>query len=75
MVRKNKTDSRSCLKLDGTLLNLLAMKLQCSPCYKFNPSKSLLTNSKKATTAYNTEHKTKDSTSIFSLCFEKCFLK
>ena len=66
MVRKHKTDSRSRLKLDGTLSNLLAMKLQypesISSCYKFNPSKSLLTNSKKATTAYNTEHNTKDST-------------
>ena len=66
MVRKNKTDSRSRLKLDGTLSNLLAMKLQypecVSPCYKFNPSKSLLSDSKKATTAYNAEHKTKNST-------------
>ena len=42
MVCKNKTESRSRLKLDGTLSNLLAMKLQypesIPPCYKFNPS-------------------------------------
>ena len=62
MVRKNKTDSRSSLGLDGTLSNLLAMKLQypdaITPCFEWNPDKALLSNSKKATTTYNQEHKT-----------------
>jgi hypothetical protein len=61
MVRKNKTDSRSSLKLDGTLSNLLAMKLQYPessvPCFRWNPDEVLLTDSKKAAKAYNDEHK------------------
>ena len=31
IVRKNKTESRSCLSLDGTLSNILAMKLGNDP--------------------------------------------
>ncbi|XP_066020951.1 uncharacterized protein [Pocillopora verrucosa] len=60
MVRKNKTDSRSSLKLEGTLSNLLAMKLQypeeTSPCFKFNPDENLLSSAKKAAKDYNREH-------------------
>ena len=45
MVCKNKTDSHSSLKLEGTLSNLLAMKLhypeEVSPCFKFNPDENL----------------------------------
>ena len=41
MVRKNKTDSRSALGLEGTLSSLLSMKLhysECStPCYTWKP--------------------------------------
>ena len=52
IVRKNKTDSRSCLGLDGTLSNILAMKLaypeEMTPCYKFHPSDDLLGSLKKA---------------------------
>ena len=62
MVCKNKTDSRSSLRLDGTLSNLLAIKLQypdaITPCFEWNPDKALLSNSKKATTTYNQEHNT-----------------
>ena len=62
MVRKNKTDSRSALRLDGTLSNLLALKLQypeaTTSCFKWNPDKDLLSTSKRATTTYNLEHKT-----------------
>ena len=61
MVYKNKTDSRSSLRLDGTLSNLLAMKLKypdtITPCFKWNPDTALLSNSKKATTTYNQERK------------------
>lgn len=61
MVCKNKTDSRSALRLDGTLSNLLAMKLQypeaTTPCFKWNPNKAFLSTSRKAATTYNQEHK------------------
>jgi len=60
MVRKNKTDSRSSLKLDGMLSNLLAMKLHypetTTPCFRWSPDSTLLSTSKKATTMYNREH-------------------
>jgi hypothetical protein len=63
MVRKNKTDSRSSMKLDGTLSNLMSMKLHypetTTPCHKWNPEEELLKNSKKATKVYNLEHKNK----------------
>ena len=61
IVRKNKTESPSSLKLDGTLSSILAMK--CSypesntPCYKWIPDDELLTSSKKATATYNREHR------------------
>ena len=61
IVRKNKTDSRSCLGLEGTLSNILALKLaypeELTPCYKFRPSDDLLESSKKAASSYNREHK------------------
>lgn len=61
IVRKNKTDSRSCLGLDGSLCNILAMKLaypeEITPCYKFRPSDDQLKSSKKAAPSYNREHK------------------
>ena len=51
IVRKNKTESRSCLSLDGTLSNILAMKLAypegMTPCYTFLPSDDRLQSSKK----------------------------
>lgn len=64
MVRKNKTDSRSSLKLDGTLSNLLAMKLHYPesvvPCFNWRPGEALLKDSKKAAKAYNNEHKSNE---------------
>ena len=49
------------LDLDGTLSNILAMKLpypeEMTPCYKFRPSDDLLESSKKAASSYNREHK------------------
>ena len=52
MVRKNKTDSRSAFKLEGTLSTLLAMKLKypedTSPCFKFKPDENLLSSAKKS---------------------------
>ena len=61
MVRKNKTDSMSLMKLDGTLSNSLSIKLHypetTTPCHKWNPGEAILKNSKKATRTYNDEHK------------------
>lgn len=62
MVCENKADSRSPLKLEGTLENLLEIKLHnpedTSPCFKFNPNENLLSSAKKKKTAkeYNKEH-------------------
>ena len=60
IVRKNKTESRASLKLDGTLSNLLAMKLQYPeqvvPCFKWVPDDRLLDSSKKAAALYNAKH-------------------
>ena len=51
IVRKNKTDSRSSLKLDGTLSNLLAMKSHCPEAsvssFLWDPDETLLKDSKK----------------------------
>ena len=53
IVRKNKTDSLSSLKLDGTLSSILAMKSRFQesvvPCYKWQPEEEVLKNAKKAT--------------------------
>ncbi len=61
IVRKNKTDMRSCLKLDGTLSSILSMKNHnpesITPCFKWRPDQNLLDLSWKATKAYNDEHK------------------
>lgn len=51
MVCENKADSHSPLKLEGTLENLLEIKLhnpeETSPCLKFNPNENLLSSAKK----------------------------
>ena len=61
IVRKNKTDSRSSLKLDGSLFSILAMKCHnpeaVTPCYKWQPHDNLLQMSKSATKVYNNKHK------------------
>lgn len=57
MVRKNKTPFRPSIGLDGTLSSIITVKLGLEdPCYKFEPSKALLDNSKKATWEYNKSH-------------------
>ena len=57
IVRKNKTDSHSSLKLDGTLSNILAMKTflpeRETPCHKWIPPQDLIESSKKAVKTYN----------------------
>lgn len=53
IVRKNKTESRSCLKLDGTLSSILAMKSKYPessvPCHRWKPDDSILKAAKSAT--------------------------
>ena len=60
IVKKNKTDSRSNLKLDGTLSSILAMKLQypesSTPCHEWKPSDEMLKDAKNATVKYNKKH-------------------
>ena len=59
VVRKNTTDIRSLLKLDGTLYSILTTKAynpeSLNLCYNWRPDKDLLDLSKKATIAYNNE--------------------
>lgn len=60
IVRKNKTEnSRSSLKLEGTLSNLVDMKLQYPeqtvPCHNWRPGEELFESSKKAASACNNE--------------------
>ena len=54
VVRKNKTDSRSSLKLDGTLSSILAMKSKYpesrKPCFKWEPDKEIIKSAKSTTT-------------------------
>ncbi len=65
IVRKNKTDSRLSLSLDGTLSNILAMKLQypesTTPCFKWQPTEELMKSSKSATSGYNKAHSSKET--------------
>ena len=54
VVRKNKTDSHSSLKLDGTLSSILAMKSKYpesrTPCFKWEPDNEIINCAKPATT-------------------------
>ena len=53
IVRKNKTDSRSRLKLDGTLSSILTLKSRYpesnTPCFKWKPDDNILGRAKSAT--------------------------
>jgi hypothetical protein len=61
MVRKNKTDSRPALSLEGTLSSLLSMKLHypedSTLCYMWKPEEAPLKKAKGAAREYNNEHK------------------
>ena len=60
IVRKNKTDSRSSLKLDGSLSSILATKCQnpesVTPCFKWRPEEEILQKSSRSTYTYNQKH-------------------
>ena len=53
IVRKNKTDARSSLKLDGTLSSILAMKSKYPEshvtCHTFKPDEEMIKSAKSAT--------------------------
>ena len=59
VVRKNKTDTRSSLKLDGTLSSILTTKTysreSLNLCYKWRTDEDLLDLSEKTTRAYKNE--------------------
>jgi len=57
LINKNKTPSRSFLKLDGTLSSLITVKTHIDNPLQWQPSKTLLEKAKKATRAYNDKHK------------------
>jgi hypothetical protein len=60
MIRKNLTDTRKSLDIDGTLGNMLKVKLaqpeSVHPCYTQKPTANMLAIAKKATNSYNEEH-------------------
>jgi len=57
MVTKNKTKFRPSLELDGTLSNILTIKLaNADPCYAFEPPQEVLDATKNATVEYNRAH-------------------
>jgi hypothetical protein len=60
MIRKNLTDTRKSLDIDGTLRNMLKVKLaqpeSVHPCYTQKPTANMLAIAKKATNRYNEEH-------------------
>ncbi len=57
MMRKNKTAFRPNLKLDGTLQNIITVKLaNPEPCHEYEPEKSVLDAAKKSCSLYNRAH-------------------
>ena len=64
MIRKNKTDFRSSLQLDGSLNSIMRIKMSVleslTACHKWKPSPSLLQACKQATKAHNDLHKSKN---------------
>ena len=57
LVSKNKTPSRSSLKLDGTLSSLITVKTHIEDPKNWQPPKTLLEKAKKVTKIYNDRQK------------------
>ena len=57
MIRKNKTPDRSSLRLDGTLSSLMVVKTHVEDPLQWKPSVTLIDSAKKATKAYNDQHR------------------
>ena len=60
IVRKNKTDNTSSLKLDDSMSSILAMKCHnpesVTPCHKWKPDEDVLKRSKCSPTSHNNQH-------------------
>ena len=62
LVRKNKTPFRPSLAVEGTLSSIIGIKLGIDdPCEKFEPTKQVLKDAKKATWEYNKAHSSKQN--------------
>ena len=61
LINKNKTPSRSSLKLNGTLSSLIVVKTHIDDPVQWTPSEAMLQRAKGATRAYNEQHKTHSS--------------
>ena len=59
LINKNKTPSRSSLKLDGTLSSLITVKTHIEGPLQWTPSTTVLEKVKRATKIYNNQHKKK----------------
>ena len=57
LINKNKTPSRSSLKLDGTLSSLMVVKTHIDNPVQWTPSEAMLQKAKGATREYNEQHK------------------
>ena len=57
LINKNKTPSRSSLKLNGTLSSIIVVKTHIENPLQWEPTKSLVERAKKATKLYNDKHK------------------
>ena len=57
LISKNKTPSRSSLKLDSTFSLLITVKTHIENPFQWKLLKTLLEKAKKATRAYNDKHK------------------
>ena len=56
LISKNKTPSRSSMKLDGTLSSLIVMKTHIENAVQWKPLETLVQLAKKATKTYNDKH-------------------
>ena len=57
LINKNKTPSRSSMKLDGILPSNIDIKTHTDDPLLCDPTKSLVEKAKKATKIYNSKHK------------------
>ena len=57
LINKNKTSSRSSLRLDGTLSSLIVVKTHIENPLQWKPQETLIEKAKKATKVYNDKHK------------------
>ena len=57
LINKNKTPSGSSLKIEGTLSSLILVKTHISDPLTWNSSEAMLEKAKRATRAYNQEHR------------------